>query len=41
MSTFREKAWSEVTRAELVKVEEDAIKQGDQCVRLPSDLKGW
>ena len=41
MNSFREKPWSEVTRDDLVKIEEDAIKYGDMCVRLPSDLKSW
>jgi hypothetical protein len=41
MNSFREKPWSEVTKDDLSKMEEDANKYGDQCVRLPSDLKAW
>lgn len=41
MNNFKEKSWQEVNKDDLLKIEEDALKYGDQCVRLPKDLKEW
>lgn len=41
MTSFRERAWADVTKDDLLQVEEQAGKQSEQCIRLPKDLKEW
>jgi len=41
MTSFRERTWADVTKDDLLQVEEQAGKQSDQCIRLPKDLKEW
>lgn len=41
MNNFKERSWVEISKDDLLKMEEDAIKYGDQCIRLPKDLKEW
>jgi dynein heavy chain, axonemal len=41
INVFKEKSWTEVTKEDLVGMEESANKYADQCIRLPKDLKEW
>jgi hypothetical protein len=41
ITAFKERAWSDVVRADLEEMEETATKYGDACSRLPKDLKEW
>lgn len=41
MSAFREKSWADTSKEDLNDILEEITKYGDQCVRLPSDLKTW
>lgn len=41
INSFKEKSWAETTRDDLFRIEEDASKYGENCTKLPADLKGW
>lgn len=41
INAFKEKSWYDTSRDDLLRIEEDAQKYGENCVRLPADLKSW
>lgn len=41
INAFQEMLWSEVNIDKINAMEEAAKKYGDQCIRLPKDLKEW
>ncbi len=41
INDFQEMLWSEVNIEKINAMEEAAKKYGDQCIRLPKDLKEW
>lgn len=41
INAFQEMLWSEVNIEKINAMEEAAKKYGDQCIRLPKDLKEW
>lgn len=41
ITAFQEMLWVDVTNEKITAMEEAAKKYGDQCIRLPKDLKEW
>ena len=41
LSKWREKSWADVTVDQLKDMEEQVVKYGDLCMRLPRELKEW
>jgi len=41
INNFKEKSWMEVSKDDLLTMEESAAKYADNCLRLPRDLKEW
>lgn len=41
ITAFQEMLWTEVNNDKINAMEEAAKKYGDQCTKLPKDLKEW
>lgn len=41
INSFQEMLWTEVTIEKINSMEESAKKYGEQCIKLPKDLKEW
>lgn len=41
ITAFQEMLWSEVNNEKIVAMEQAAKKYGEQCIKLPKDLKEW